>query len=248
MPEVPRNLEEALFELVEPVRREIRMRSPNVKLFKMGAIRTYPQAPSQYEGHSGRLHSDYRGSVNQRPPSERPYSAIIAIDEFDFIYLPFRDGTRENMLTQTVVPGQAMLFTNNCLHSGGANPTDKWLYRIFMYAVSDIEDFPGKHIFFAPWSSTDPKARLSGMEEEGDDEESASPEAARKANSFGRLVSAKSYSEAGFSLPAPKGQSSTTSKKQKGKIVKKSAKKGGKAVQKPKGKVEKAVQKIQLKV
>ena len=61
----------------------IQAKYPALKYYKLGAIRSDNGAASQYVGHGGRLHSDYHGSCNIRPPAERPVPfMVVALDRF----------------------------------------------------------------------------------------------------------------------------------------------------------------------
>lgn len=42
----------------------------------------------------------------------------------------------------TIFPGQMVMFTDDCLHSGGANKTNRTVYRLFAYLVSRPSDIP----------------------------------------------------------------------------------------------------------
>lgn len=46
--------------------------------------------------------------------------------------------TTEKLDTITVFPGSMIVFTNKCIHRGGANVTDQHKRRIFMY-VANVE-------------------------------------------------------------------------------------------------------------
>jgi hypothetical protein len=54
--------------------------------------------------------------------------------------------TRRDIVDQCVVTGQVIVFTNYCLHSGGANPTGESAIWLFAYMVSHTEDFPGNNL------------------------------------------------------------------------------------------------------
>ena len=63
----------------------------------------------------------------------------------------------------------------------------------FLYAVRDLNDLPGKHVFFTKWISDDPGVHRRILEGERDREPDA-PEL-KKGNQFERIVSAWSYVE-----------------------------------------------------
>ena len=60
---------------------------PSLKHYKLSVLKSYNAAHSQYEGCNYRLHSDYHHHVNVRPPNQRPISVLVALDEFEFLYL-----------------------------------------------------------------------------------------------------------------------------------------------------------------
>lgn len=143
----------------------IQSQYPGLTIVKYGAIKSAPNAQSQYDGHSQKLHSDYPTIVNGRTPNLRPISFIVGLDEFDFMWLPHRFATRNEICTVTVTPGQMIAFTNSCLHSGGANRHSKPVIRIFGYVCAFQEDIPLGRVFRYKWSSTNADANI---EEEKD--------------------------------------------------------------------------------
>ena len=60
---------------------------PSLQHYKLAILRSDVGAGSQYEGCGGKLHSDFDDSVNKRPPQKRPISLLVALDEFEFMYL-----------------------------------------------------------------------------------------------------------------------------------------------------------------
>ena len=97
---------------------EIKVKYPALNIIKLGLIRSAPHARSQYDGFSHRLHSDYPPNVNVLDLPLRPLSFIIALDGFDFMWLPHRMAKRCDIVTETVKQGQMILFSNNCLLAG----------------------------------------------------------------------------------------------------------------------------------
>jgi hypothetical protein len=95
---------------------------------KLGALKTLPHCPSQYEGHNNRFHSDYSSNYPEIAPAERPVSVILALDPFDIQYLPHISQKRRDIVHLTVPAGHAIIFTEACLHSGGANISKNRLY------------------------------------------------------------------------------------------------------------------------
>jgi hypothetical protein len=49
--------------------------------------------------------------------------------------------TTEKITTMTVHGMQAIAFTNELFHAGGENKTDKHIYQLFAYIVSNHADF-----------------------------------------------------------------------------------------------------------
>ncbi len=66
----------------------VQQQYPALTLVQMGAIKSAPNAKSQYIGHRKLLHPDYLASVLERPPNEPPVSIIVALHPFNFLYLP----------------------------------------------------------------------------------------------------------------------------------------------------------------
>jgi len=97
----------------------------------------------------------------------RPLSFIIALDEFDFMYLPHRNAKRCDIITDTVRPGEMIVFTNSCLHAGGSNRHDKRSNRIFGYVCNNDSDIPVGKVFPHKWSSQDEDALI--VEDSGDE-------------------------------------------------------------------------------
>jgi len=140
---------------------EVQKKYPKLTHYKLAVVRSAPNAKSQYEGNQNRLHSDYDCIVNLRPPHERPVSLMVALDEFNFMYLHSRAHARKQIITQSVKPGQAVAFTNYCLHAGGPNDTNEYRHRLFAYMVSHIVDLPDNRVYNFHWK------RVNG--DEGDD-------------------------------------------------------------------------------
>ena len=117
-------------------------------------VRSDVGAGSQYEGCNRRLHSDYFDCVNKRPPLERPMSLLVALDEFEFMYLWNRQDSRKKIDTIIVRPGIGLAFTNYCLHAGGKNKSGKVCFRLFAYLVSDPVDYPNGEINYGDWNES----------------------------------------------------------------------------------------------
>ena len=127
-------------------------RYPKLIYNKVTVLKSYPQAISQYEGCGNKLHTDYDESVNHKEPNERPLSMIVAIDPFQFKFLPQKNGSKKTIVDRYVSPGEMILFTNNCYHAGGANNTENQCIRLFAYIVSDIKDFPDSSFRMKSWA------------------------------------------------------------------------------------------------
>lgn len=132
---------------------EIKNMYPALKVILLGLIKSEANAQSQYDGLNKRLHSDYPSNLNALDLQLRPQSFIIALDVFDFMYLPHRDARRCDIITETVRPGQMILFTNNCLHAGGSNKNNNTSLRIFGYVCATEKDIPVGKVFPYQWTS-----------------------------------------------------------------------------------------------
>jgi hypothetical protein len=131
-------VERVMFPLVEIVRANY----PTLLSVKYGAIKSLPGCPSQYKGHCSRLHSDYDKVYLDIPSNQRPVSIILALDDFKFIYLPHLSLARKDMITLQVSPGLGIIFTNDCLYSGGENDsgkTNKYFILVVLgrYSIGD---------------------------------------------------------------------------------------------------------------
>ena len=98
---------------------------PELRYHKVGAIKSLPGAPSQYEGHGRKFHSDYPQSVEELEPGIRPVSIIVGLNPFNYMWLPHRKSRETEIREMTVNPGEMIMFTNNCLHAGGPNNTNE---------------------------------------------------------------------------------------------------------------------------
>jgi hypothetical protein len=92
--------------------------------------------------------------VTTRPEQQQPMSIIVALDIFNFIYLPKKMSSRKELIYTTVSPGQMIYFTNDCLYSGGENSTPNSLIRLFAYMVSQPSDIPINSVLKYVWSDT----------------------------------------------------------------------------------------------
>ena len=55
----------------------------------------------------------------------------------------------------TVPAGHAIIFTDACLHSGGANNSKKHLYPLFAYMVSSADQLPANEVYKYVWKRDD---------------------------------------------------------------------------------------------
>ena len=129
----------------------VQTKYPSLHHVKLAALKSLPGAESQYSRCFDRLHCDYDDSVNLRAPHDRPVSLMVAIDPFEFIYLKNRTDCRRDIITQAVHRGQAIAFTNYCLHAGWKNNTPNVCYRIFAYMASNVIDIPNGNVFQHAW-------------------------------------------------------------------------------------------------
>jgi len=121
----------------------IRSIYPEMRHWKVGALRTKANTPSQYEMSKNTFHTDYSDSVLDRPPKERPMSIIMALDSFSFLLKPTIPNSSAREYDEIIVkPGQAVAFTYEQLHAGGQHTGTEYNYRLFAYIVCHKADFP----------------------------------------------------------------------------------------------------------
>ena len=119
------------------VREHISERFPSLKYFRLAAIKTGPNAPSQYAGHNYRLHSDFSDEVSFRSFIDRPLSFMIALDCFEVIYLPHKSLTRDDLVTKVADPGEeVVIFTNNCTQEERIEPKRWCIAFLVMWQVT----------------------------------------------------------------------------------------------------------------
>jgi hypothetical protein len=145
---------------------------PSLVCVKLGALKSLPNCPSQYEGHNNRFHSDYSSHYPEIAPAARPVSVILALDPFEIQYLPHISLTRRDIVHLTVPAGHAIIFTDACLHAGGANNSTKTLFRLFGYMVSTTAHFPVNQVFKYDWNGAndDMDATISFVDEKTGEE------------------------------------------------------------------------------
>lgn len=124
---------------------------PSLKYYKLAVLKSLDGACSQYEGCNYRLHLDYDDLVNTCPPEQRPMSIMVAMDEFEFLYLKNRMDCRKDVIKQRIYPNQMVAFTNYCLHAGGCNDSGKVCYRLFVCMVSNPDDIPQGKVRHYTW-------------------------------------------------------------------------------------------------
>ncbi len=114
---------------------------------KLRTLQSLLNCPSQYKGHESKLHLDYSSNYSELAPAQRPVSVILALDPFDFIYLPHIFQTRKDLVQLTVPAGYAIIFTDACLPLGGPNDSLNHQYPLFGYMVSSANLFPANRVF-----------------------------------------------------------------------------------------------------
>jgi len=139
--------------LLDPFLRYVKSIYPEMRYWKVGALKTKRQTPSQYQLWGNKLHTDYAEAVLSRPPRERPMSIIMAVDKFSFYFKPtvphsaVGTSARKDYDTVMVQKGQAIAFTYEQLHAGGPNDETEEVYRLFAYIVSDEADYPPNEVY-----------------------------------------------------------------------------------------------------
>jgi hypothetical protein len=109
---------------------------PPLVCVKLGALQTLPKCPSQYKGHSPRLHADYSSNYPEFAPAQRPVSVILALDPFDFMYLPHISQSRK-VLVHLTVPSRVVshLFTGSLAGIGKLPALAGWYIWYGMYGI-----------------------------------------------------------------------------------------------------------------
>lgn len=128
---------------LQPFLRYITSIYPEMRYYKVGALRTRANTTSQYEMSNNTFHTDYSDDILNRPPRERPMSIIMALDSFSFLVKPTVPTTPQREYNEiTVEPGQAITFTYEQLHAGGPHTGTEYIYRLFAYIVCHEADYP----------------------------------------------------------------------------------------------------------
>ena len=94
---------------------------------------------------------DYSSNYPKLSPAQRPVSVILALDPFDFLYLPHISQTRKDLVQLTVPAGCAIIFADACLRLGGLNDSQNNQYWLFGYMVSSANQFPPNKLFRYSW-------------------------------------------------------------------------------------------------
>jgi hypothetical protein len=161
-------------EMMNPYLNMITFQNPHLRYCRVGALRTQPNTPSQYKKSGDQLHADSPETVKVRDLGERPMSIIMALDEpFKFLYEDKdnddnEDNVDENDICElTVNKGHAMTFTDEVFHAGGDNSTEKTIYCLFAYIVSNEKDYPNNMVFTKNRANMK-KLNAAKKKEEGD--------------------------------------------------------------------------------
>ena len=141
-------------EMMKPYLDMVKFQNPHLRFCRVGALRTQPKTQSQYKKSGNQLHADYPETVKMRDPGERPMSIIMALDEpFKFLYEDKDnddddDDVDEDDICELMVnKGHAIAFTDELFHAGGDNGTNRAIYRLFAYVVSDEKDYLNNMVF-----------------------------------------------------------------------------------------------------
>ncbi len=138
-------------QVMKPLINYVQVVYPSLVCVKLGALQSLPNCPSQYKGHESKLHLDYSSNYPKLAPAQRPVSVILALDPFDFIYLPHTSQTRKDLVQLTVPAGHAIIFIDTCLHSVGPNDSPNHQYQLFGYMVSSANQFPTNRVYKYSW-------------------------------------------------------------------------------------------------
>lgn len=80
--------------------------------------------------------------MRQKPPEMRGISLIMAIHGFEFYYR-----TTAGVWVQLWIPeGHYVVFTAECFHFGGANPSSHRALQAVASLVSNPDDFPSEMV------------------------------------------------------------------------------------------------------
>jgi hypothetical protein len=123
---------------------------PKLKSHSFTSLLTSPNAEAQHF-----LHVDYNLRTQSRAIDEQPVSAIIAIESFTLDIVEYEN--KSELKSLTVNPGDMIVFTNKCIHRGGANKTSKYVRRIFMYCAHDPTDIDGQENTRYDWDTSSKK-------------------------------------------------------------------------------------------
>jgi hypothetical protein len=135
--------------MMKPYLDMIKFQNLHLRYCMVGALWTQPKTQSQYKKSGDQLHADYPETVRKRDPGERPMSIIMALDEpFKFLYEDKDNDYDDDNVDEndTVNKGHVIAFTDELFHAGGDNITNRTIYRLFAYVVSDEKDYPNNMV------------------------------------------------------------------------------------------------------
>ncbi len=112
----------------------------------MTCLRSAPNAKAQQF-----LHVDYSLETQNKNPGEQPVSAMIAIEAFTIDIVANKK--KEKLRKVTFDPGDMIIFTNKCIHRGGANTSKKDARRVFFYCAHSIADINGRAVQLYGWET-----------------------------------------------------------------------------------------------
>ncbi len=70
---------------------------------------------------------------------------------------------RRDIQAICVKPGEVVMFTNTCLHSGDVNNSKEFSLRLFAYLVSNSYDFPSNKIMLNEWTDTTENTKIASV-------------------------------------------------------------------------------------
>ena len=161
--------------VMNPIIFQVRILYPELIHFQIGAIMSRGNAPSQYEGHFNKLHSDYEDRVYAHCLTHRPVSVIVALDSFHLEHLKLYRDTDDEKIESCIHVGQAIILTNDCLHAGGTNRSTEDSYRLFAYLTHDEADLPTGKVRLHDHQTSSPRPPVAHLTSEVSRKRSPSP-------------------------------------------------------------------------
>jgi hypothetical protein len=141
-------------EMMKPYLNMIIFQNPHLRYCRVGTLQTQPNTPSQCKKSGDQLHADCPETVKVQDSGEHPMSIIMALDEpFKFLYEDKDNDDNdedvdENDICELIVnKGHVIAFTDESFHAGGDNSTEKTIYCLFAYVVSNKKDYPNNMMF-----------------------------------------------------------------------------------------------------